>query len=104
LPDFLAQCDAAMIPFLRTDLTMATNPIKLYEYFSQGLPVVSTRLPEVELYGDLVYLADGPREFSAQVARAVGENDAARRERRMAIAQQESWTARAQQLLACVRG
>ncbi len=102
LPAFLARCDVAMIPFLRTDLTLATNPIKLYEYFSRGLPVVSTRLPEVEQYSDLVYLASNPREFSEQVARAVEENDPGRRGQRIAVAEQESWTARARQLLDAV--
>jgi glycosyltransferase involved in cell wall biosynthesis len=99
LPELLARFDVAMIPFLRTGLTLATNPIKLYEYFSLGLPVVSTRLPEVELYGDLVYLAEGAREFSAQVALAARENDPAKRERRIAVAERETWAARTRQLL-----
>ena len=70
----LADWDVAMIPFLVNDLTVATNPIKLYEYFSAGLPVVSSRLPEVELYPDLVYIADTPQEFSSALARAVLED------------------------------
>ena len=99
LPALLARCDAAMIPFLSNQLTVATNPIKLYEYFSQGLPVVGTRLPEIELHGDLVYVADDAREFAAQVGRAIAECDPERRARRIAVAQRESWTARAGQLL-----
>jgi glycosyltransferase involved in cell wall biosynthesis len=104
VPDLMAGFDLAMIPFLRNDLTLATDPIKLYEYFSLGLPVVSARLPEVELHGDLVYLADNPREFSAQVALAAAEDSPERRARRIAIAERESWTARTNQLLEAVRG
>jgi hypothetical protein len=94
-----AQFDLGLIPFLRNELTLATNPIKLYEYFSHGLPVVSTRLPEVGLFGDLVYLADDPESFAAQVERAAEETDQSLRERRIAIARQESWACRAEELL-----
>ncbi len=54
LDAYLGDFDVGMIPFLRNDLTLAANPIKLYEYFSYGLPVVSSRLPEVEMLGDIV--------------------------------------------------
>jgi glycosyltransferase involved in cell wall biosynthesis len=95
--------DVGMIPFLVNDLTLATNPIKLYEYFSVGLPVVSTRLPEVELYGDLVYLADSPRGFSSMTAAAMGEQDASLRRRRIDTARHETWQSRAELLLERIR-
>jgi glycosyltransferase involved in cell wall biosynthesis len=95
---FLAAWDVAMIPFLVNDLTVATNPIKLYEYFSAGLPVISSRLPEVELYPDLVYIADTPPEFSAMVTQAVQE-DAALKKRRVGVSRRETWSARAETLL-----
>jgi glycosyltransferase involved in cell wall biosynthesis len=102
LPAALAACDAALIPFLRNPLTMATNPIKLYEYFACGLPVVSAPLPEVEQFADLVYLADSPEKFAEAVGRAAREQDPDRRQRRLTIAAEESWQARADQLLAAV--
>jgi glycosyltransferase involved in cell wall biosynthesis len=95
--------DAAMIPFLVNDLTRAANPIKLYEYFGAGLPVVSTRLPEVELYADLVYLADSPSEFAVKAAAAMDERTPERRQSRIAAAGRETWDIRAQQLLDRVR-
>jgi len=77
---------------------MATNPIKLYEYFACGLPVVSTRLPEVEQFAELVYCADTPEEFLLQIEDAVRENDPQLRARRVAVAKRESWLARCVQL------
>ena len=47
LPRLLADADAGLIPFRLNPLTLATDPIKLYEYLGAGLPVVSTPLPEV---------------------------------------------------------
>lgn len=103
LPTLFGAWNAAMIPFLVNDLTLAANPIKLYEYFAAGLPVVSTRLPEVERYGDLVRLAATPDEFASMAARAVGEDDAALRGRRIAAASRETWPVRAGQLLDAIR-
>jgi glycosyltransferase involved in cell wall biosynthesis len=98
VPDFLHSCDAGMIPFRRMALTYATNPIKLYEYFSAGLPVVSSRLPEVELHGDLVYIADSPQEFASLISKAVRESSQSACHQRMARGQSETWSHRAMML------
>jgi glycosyltransferase involved in cell wall biosynthesis len=95
IPAHLSRFRAGLIPFLRTPLTLATNPIKLYEYFSCGLPVVSAPLPEVEAYRELVYLASSPKEFAAQLSRAMAETDESLRRRRRRVAEDESWQARA---------
>ncbi len=100
LPGRMALWDVAMIPFLRNELTQATNPIKLYEYLSAGLPVVSTRLPEAELYRDLIYCADTPQQFAAQLGLAVAKDTDALRLRRVSFARRETWSKRAQALLA----
>jgi glycosyltransferase involved in cell wall biosynthesis len=102
IPALLQSCDAAIIPFIRSPLTLATNPIKLYEYFGAGLPIVSTRLPEVELHGDLVYIADDSTQFAALLAQAVREDRSLYRERRRQVARAETWHRRADALLALV--
>lgn len=48
LPPYLHHCDVGIIPFIKTPLTDNTNPIKIFEYFASGLPVVSTNMYEVE--------------------------------------------------------
>jgi len=93
-----ARWSVALIPFKVMPLTLATNPIKLYEYFSFGLPVVSSRLPEVERFGELVYLADSPAQFADAVERALDEPPALRERRRVAVAS-ETWTSRAHDIL-----
>jgi len=98
VPELLSQFHAALIPFRINSLTRMTNPIKLYEYFSCGLPVVSTPLPEAQTMGDLVYLGDTPAEFARQVGLALAEEDPQRRARRREIALRESWEARAREI------
>jgi glycosyltransferase involved in cell wall biosynthesis len=95
VPEFLSRLRVALIPFTITPLTLMTNPIKLYEYFSLGLPVVSSPLPEAQAMGDLVYIGTSPADFARQVTRALEEEDPSRRARRRDVAAQENWHARA---------
>jgi glycosyltransferase involved in cell wall biosynthesis len=73
LPQWLAGFDVCLIPFRITELTLATNPVKAYEYLSAGKPVVSVGLPELQQFGDLVYRAQDSDDFIAQVSRALAE-------------------------------
>jgi glycosyltransferase involved in cell wall biosynthesis len=49
LPSYCRRFDVGLIPFVLNELTRNVNPIKLREYLSAGVPVVSTNLPEVAL-------------------------------------------------------
>lgn len=86
--------DVCVIPFKISPLTLATNPLKLYEYFACGHPVVSAPLPEVQQYGDLVYIASHPEAFADQLEAAMEENDPSLALRRRMVAERESWAAR----------
>lgn len=97
LPAYLTGFDVAVIPFRNTPLTRCADPIKLYEYFAAGLPVVSTSLPELTGHGDLVYLADDPESFADRVLEAAREDSPERRVLRAIAASQSSWEARAVQ-------
>lgn len=46
LPNYLHYSSVCIIPFLLNQITIATNPIKMYEYLASGKPVVSTDIPE----------------------------------------------------------
>ena len=98
----IASFSVATIPFVRNELTLATNPIKLYEYFAYGLPVVSTRLPEVETFEGLTYLASTPEEFARQLEIAVAEDSSRLRQQRREVAAQETWDARFDQLMSAI--
>ncbi len=94
LHSHMIEFDVAIIPFLKIPLTLATNPIKVYEYFSCGLPVVTSRLPEMEQFGDLLYLSGSPEEFVAKLELALAESDPDLRVRRRALAERETWGSR----------
>jgi glycosyltransferase involved in cell wall biosynthesis len=94
LPGYLYYFDVCMIPFKVCELTMATNPVKFYEYISSGKPVVSVRLPEMERYSDICYLYLDDEEFEKGIVNALTENDDKLRTKRIEVAQSSSWDQR----------
>ena len=103
MPSYLAAFDACMIPFVVDEITAATDPVKFYEYVSLGKPVVATPMPELAPYGDLLYVAATPSELVEKLDAAVGEDDPALAARRVALARDNTWAARAETLRDAIR-
>jgi glycosyltransferase involved in cell wall biosynthesis len=100
MPEWLGRFDVAIIPFRRTPLTEATNPVKVYEMLAGGKPVVSVPIPEVAALAPLVRLASTAEEFEREIAGALaGDTDAAADERR-AFARRQTWELRFEVLAA----
>lgn len=99
MPLYLFHFDVCIIPFKRSAVTEATDPVKLYEYFSAGRPVVATVLPEIESYRDLIYFARDQAEFVAQLDVAVAESDPVKTTARRQMAQQNTWNMRYEQIV-----
>jgi glycosyltransferase involved in cell wall biosynthesis len=87
--------DVFLLPFRRTPLTEATNPVKAYEIMATGRPLVSVPLPELEPFGDLIRFGSDPVEFERQIAEALREDDPDLVARRRDFARRNSWDARA---------
>ena len=101
LPYYLHGFDVALLPFRVIELTMATNPVKVYEYLSAGKPVVAVDLPETAQFGDLVHRARDHAAFLEAVAAALdesGEGAARAVQARKAFASEQTWEHRAQEL------
>jgi O-antigen biosynthesis protein len=97
--DFLGGFDVAMIPFVLNPLTLAADPIKLYEYLAAGLPVVSTRLPETQRFADYIQYYDSPGSLVDAIEKALDDgSETACARRRLAVAD-ETWECRGRQIL-----
>jgi GT2 family glycosyltransferase/glycosyltransferase involved in cell wall biosynthesis len=104
LPHYLHAFDVALLPFQVIPLTLATNPVKVYEYLSAGKPVVAVDLPEMRQFGDLVRRAPGRDAFLAAVGDALREDDPALVQRRIAFAREQTWLHRAEELDCALAG
>jgi glycosyltransferase involved in cell wall biosynthesis len=98
LPAYCKGFDVGMIPY-RIDQRMTfVNPLKLREYLSAGLPVVSTPVPEVARYADRVRIAATKEAFVTACEQALREGGASERAARSAAMKDETWSARVAQV------
>lgn len=98
VPRYLLACEVCLLPYRRSQESHHIDPLKLYEGLAAGKPVVSTPIPSVLPYGDLVQLASDPNEFENAVQAALGERDKTMAAKRRAVAAANTWEARAQQI------
>jgi GT2 family glycosyltransferase/glycosyltransferase involved in cell wall biosynthesis len=99
LPYYLHGFDLCIVPFKVTPLTLATNPVKVYEYLSAGKPVVTVDLPEMQQFGEQVQVARDTPGFIAAIAQALVPSTIEQIAQRQAFAAQQTWAHRADTLI-----
>lgn len=100
LPYYLHGFDVCLLPFKKNPLTLATNPVKIYEYLSAGKPVVSIDLPEMAQFADLVYTAANHDSFLASLRDVLDRTEAEDLIRkRKEFAQGQTWQHRTEALI-----
>jgi len=79
LPGFLACFDVAILPFARNEATQFISPTKTLEYLACEKPFVSSPIKDVvDLYGEVVAIAESPEEFVTAIEGALAEGPADR--------------------------
>lgn len=92
LPPYIHHAHVGLIPFRKEPLTDSANCVKLLQYFAAGLPVVSTRLDEIESLRSPAILADSDERFATAVEEAIaGVGD---RDRFVSFAKANTWDSR----------
>lgn len=101
LPFYVHAFDVCLLPFQIIPLTMATNPVKVYEYLAASKPVVSVDLPEIAQFGNLVKRAKTHPEFIDLVSESLASSKIQTESEiplRLAFAQEQTWDHRIQAL------
>ncbi len=104
LPAYARYFDVGLIPFALNKLTKAVNPLKLFEYYALGLPVLATRLPELERADGPLWLAVTEDEFRRELQHALDYARSSSGEHAVQVAQGNSWEQRAQDLSDYIAG
>lgn len=94
LPYYINNFDCCIIPFKVNDMTNSCNPVKLYEYFSLGKPVITTSMNEIYKFSELCYVAKDASEFRSYIDRAVSEKGNELSNERIITARENSWDSR----------
>jgi glycosyltransferase involved in cell wall biosynthesis len=95
LPAYCKGFDVAILPFPISEVTLSSNPLKVREYLAAGLPVVSTKIPEVEVLGN-ARIAATHEEFIHHLEDALHQPGPCRQ--RSESMKNESWEGRVEQL------
>ena len=94
LPAYCKGFDVGIIPYRLIDRIPFVNPIKLREYLSAGLPVVSTDVPEVRKYRDWCAIAGDADAFVTAIERELAGDSPDRRRARSEAMKAETWPIR----------
>ncbi|KAA0146605.1 hypothetical protein FNF27_03326 [Cafeteria roenbergensis] len=94
---------AGIIPFRHGDIARTTSPLKLFEYFALGLPVVATDSMVECTRFDVVHGASTEAEFASAIEAAIGESkDEDFRNHVLALAEENSWDRRADDMIEAI--
>jgi glycosyl transferase family 1 len=92
LAPYIHSFDVGFMPYnCYDDERLHIVPLKVFEYFAFGVPVVSTPLVHLWEYKDLIYFGDTAEELALAVEAALGEpRDSPKRAARVEIAREHS--------------
>jgi glycosyltransferase involved in cell wall biosynthesis len=101
IPGIISGFDVCLICYDdHQDFVRGCNPMKLYEYFALGKPVVSTAIKAVSQYVPYVKIARTVDDFSMKIADSLKEEDKGEvSELRRKIALVNSWQVRTEKIL-----
>lgn len=101
MPSFIQSFDACIIPFRSGTIAAATNPVKVFEYFALGKPVVATEMNELKTFAreGLLYMATSPEGFAEALVVSLRESDETLRRQRREVARLHSWGRHAEIIL-----
>jgi hypothetical protein len=97
LPNYMMNFDVCILPYI--PVLDTSPPTKIYDYLATGKPIVSTYLPALEDFGNLIKLAHTKEEFIRLAREAVNEDDAQIQNRRLQKAKESSWSFRAEEIM-----
>ena len=97
LPAYIKGMDVALIPYKVNEATRNIYPLKLQEYLATGKPVVSSAMPAVAPYGEVVAIAETHEACVAEIEAALRKDSPEKRAARQAVARANSWERRVEE-------
>lgn len=91
LPNYLKGFDVCLNPFRKNELTANVSPLKIFEYLASGKPIVSTDMPEVRPFAEIVNIARNKEEFLACIKKVLNGEPEDAKKKRLEIAKEYSW-------------
>lgn len=95
LPAYLKKFRVGIIPFKINNFMLSVFPNKFFEYMALGIPIVTTALPELKKYSDLIGYSETNEEFIDNCKYAVNGKFDSYRYKYIELAKSNTWELRA---------
>lgn len=99
VPDTIASLDVGILPYFDHPHYQHSESVKNLEYMAAGKPVVVRPAPSLERFSDLLYFATNAEEFEHQLERALAEDSPEQAIARRAVAEENTWDRRLDEML-----
>lgn len=99
IPHYLHQFDVLILPRNYMPHSLASDPLKIYEYMATGKPIVSTALPSVMRFKEFIFVAEKHQDFLNMLDISQKEWSKEKADKMKEIVQDLSWTRRSQKIL-----
>ena len=102
MPNYLKAFDVCLIPYVPDDpFNISCSPLKIYEYLATGKPIVSSNLPSVYEYSEVIRIGRNHEEFENEIILALEEKGKLQ-ESRKELANKNSWGNRAKEIFSII--
>ena len=95
---YIKSFDTGIIPFKINKFTEGVLPYKFYEYIACGIPIISTALPDIKQFGNIIKVADNNEDFVNYCISDVYEINEEIRAEYSKIAESSTWQNRAEKI------
>ena len=97
---YFAGFDAYFIPYQLNDYTVGgCFPVKFHDSLASGLPTIVTNLPAYMPFDNVSYISRSYEEFSANVKKALEEDNEHKVIERQEVARQNTWEGKIELML-----
>jgi hypothetical protein len=102
-PEYLAQFDVELIPYVYNDYTVGgCFPVKFFNTLSAGIPSVVTDLPVFSMYKNVAYVSKTHDDFVKNIKKALDENTKSKEEERILVAKVNTWDSKVENMLTII--
>ncbi|SEF55629.1 Glycosyltransferase involved in cell wall bisynthesis [Caloramator fervidus] len=103
LPRYIKHFDVCLNLFKKSELTKNVSPLKFYEYLATGKPIISTDMPHIRKFSDLIYIVEDEEDFIKKCEDIFNGEDDIKKQKRIEIAKKASWDNRMNDILEYIK-
>jgi len=104
VPSYIKGLDVCMMCYLVNEWTYYGYPLKMHEYLACGKPSISADLPEVRPYSDVVTIAHTYDQWLDFVDQDLSHVNVGNINKRVNVANNNSWASRVNQVMTIIDG